>query len=59
MQAANPDMLTPKVPLHEQTIDLPAGDPLEAGKALKELTQTMRRARRLGIKENNYLKGLK
>jgi large subunit ribosomal protein L54 len=50
-----------KVPLHEQTIDLYAGDgtdsgSLEAQKARRELTKAMRAKRRASIKEDNFLR---
>ncbi|KAK8162899.1 mitochondrial ribosomal protein L37-domain-containing protein [Phyllosticta citrichinensis] len=57
----NPESLAPKVPLYEQTIDLPAGDGsvegnLEAEKARHELTKAMRQKRRAAIKEANFLR---
>lgn len=53
----------PKIPLHEQTIDLPAGDGTmegaqEALDARKALTKAMREARRAKIKESNFLKSM-
>jgi len=51
--AANPDALVPRVPLYEQSVDLPA----EAG-AREELTRAMRARRRKGIKEANFLKSM-
>lgn len=56
-------MLVPKVPIYEQTIDLPAGDgtvegALKAGEARGELTKAMRDKRRAGIKERNFLKAM-
>jgi len=56
-------MMMPKVPLYEQTIDLPAGDgsakgAVEASGAREELTKAMRNKRRAGIKEANFLKGM-
>jgi large subunit ribosomal protein L54 len=50
-----------KIPLYEQSIDLPTGDgtpagAIEAVKARKELTKAMREKRRSGIKEANFLK---
>ncbi|KAK8181920.1 mitochondrial ribosomal protein L37-domain-containing protein [Phyllosticta capitalensis] len=57
----NPESLAPKVPLYEQTIDLPAGDGsvlgnLEAEKARDGLTKAMRQKRRAAIKESNFLR---
>ena len=59
----NPEMLQPKIPLYEQSIDLPAGDgtlhgAIEAGGARQELTKAMRENRRAKIKEANFLKAL-
>lgn len=46
-----------KVPLYEQTIDLPAvGE--EAQKGREDLTKAMRKKRRRDIKEANFLKGM-
>jgi len=60
----NPDSLLPKVPLEHQTIDLPGGDgskegALGAAKARQDLTAAMRKSRRHGIKEGNFLKGMR
>lgn len=57
----NPELLTPKIPLYEQTIDLPTGDgslegAFEAAGARGELTKSMRNKRRANIKETNFLK---
>ncbi|KAL1604031.1 hypothetical protein SLS60_005623 [Paraconiothyrium brasiliense] len=62
-QLANPGMLVPKVPIYEQTIDLPSGDgtiegAVQAGEARGELTKAMRDKRRAGIKERNFLKAM-
>lgn len=59
----NPELLAPKVPLYEQTIDLPAGDgtlegALQAAGARGELTKAMRDKRRATIKEANFLKAM-
>lgn len=64
MAKLNPQSLVPKIPLEHQTIDLPAGDgskegALEAGEARQELTVAMRSRRRHGIKEGNFLKGMR
>jgi len=46
----------PTVPLEHQSIDLPAGSAEEAEKARGELRVAMRRGRRKGIKEANFLR---
>ncbi len=60
----NPELLEPKVPIYEQSIDLPSGDGTvagnqNAGEAREGLTQAMRRNRRAKIKEGNFLKGMR
>lgn len=60
---ANPESLIPKVPLHEQTVDLYGGDgTVEGGKRAAatrdELTVSMRKDRRSKIKEANFLKSM-
>ncbi|KAF1840577.1 uncharacterized protein K460DRAFT_381344 [Cucurbitaria berberidis CBS 394.84] len=62
-QAMNPEMLIPKVPIYEQTIDLPVGDgsldsAAKAADARDELTKAMRNKRRATIKEANFLKAM-
>ncbi|KAF2830968.1 hypothetical protein CC86DRAFT_366468 [Ophiobolus disseminans] len=62
-QAMNPEMLVPKVPIYEQTIDLPVGDgslqaAVKAAEAREELTKAMRNKRRATIKEANFLKAM-
>lgn len=62
-QAMNPEMLVPKVPIYEQTIDLPAGDGSLAGAiaaqdAREQLTKALRNKRRAAIKEANFLKAM-
>lgn len=59
----NPGMMVPKVPLYEQTIDLPASDgtlegAVQAADARGELTKAMRNKRRATIKEANFLKAM-
>jgi len=59
----NPDSLAPKVPLYEQSVDLPAGDgtpqgALQAQAARDELTKAMRAKRRGIIKEANFLRAM-
>ncbi|KAF2187745.1 hypothetical protein K469DRAFT_628687 [Zopfia rhizophila CBS 207.26] len=63
-QLANPDLLVPKVPIYEQTIDLPSGDgsvqgAVKAQGAREELTKAMRVKRRGAIKEANFLKAMR
>lgn len=52
-----------KVPLEQQSIDLPAGMSLkqgiEAQGAREDLNSAMRKARRNKIKENNFLQGMR
>jgi len=56
--------LEPKIPLTQQSIDLPANEEgtltgaLEAGQRREELREAMRRERRSKIKESNFLKGM-
>lgn len=62
-QAMNPEMMIPKVPIYEQTIDLPVGDgslagAVQAADARAELTKAMRNKRRATIKEANFLKAM-
>lgn len=59
----NPEMMVPKVPLYEQTVDLPTGDgslkgAVEAQGKREELTKAMRNKRRADIKEKNFLKAM-
>lgn len=53
----NPEMLAPKVPLYEQSVDLPKVG-VEAGRARAELTRGMREKRRKDIKEANFLRAM-
>jgi len=52
-----------KVPLEQQSIDLPAGMGLEEGMnaqgAREDLNAAMRKARRRRIKENNFLRAMR
>lgn len=62
-QAAHPEMLARKVPIYEQTIDLPAGDgsvegSVKAEAAREALQKAMRIKRRATIKETNFLKAM-
>lgn len=60
----NSGLLDPKVPLQEQSVDLPSNEEgtleggLEAVERREEVRRAMRRARRTNIKEKNYLKGM-
>ncbi|MCJ1474264.1 hypothetical protein MMC13_002922 [Lambiella insularis] len=61
---ANPDSLTPKVPIEHQSIDLPAGDgtirgALDAARAREDVRDALRRGRRKKIKEGNFLKAMR
>ena len=63
-QLLHPEMLQPKVPIYEQSIDLPSGDGTvlgarQAGDARGELTKRMREKRRAKVKEDNFLKGMR
>ena len=58
---ANPVVQVPKVPLEQQSIDLPGGDgslegAMAAARAREEVREAMRTSRRKGIKEGNFLK---
>jgi large subunit ribosomal protein L54 len=55
--------LAPKVPIYEQTVDLPGGDGTVQGnkdayEAQHKLTKAMREKRRNRIKEDNFLKSM-
>ncbi|KAF2146614.1 uncharacterized protein K452DRAFT_219178 [Aplosporella prunicola CBS 121167] len=59
----NPDALAPKIPIYEQTVDLPGGDGsvkgnVEAEKARETLTRALRAKRRSQIKEANFLQSM-
>lgn len=56
MAEIDAESAAPKVPLHEQSIDLPGGE--EAGQARGDLTKSMRVKRRRDIKEANFLKSM-
>ncbi|KAF2634341.1 hypothetical protein P280DRAFT_278232 [Massarina eburnea CBS 473.64] len=60
---ANPELLGPKIPVYEQTLDLPASDgtldgSVKASDARDGLTKAMRGKRRADIKEKNFLKAM-
>ncbi|KAK5004016.1 hypothetical protein LTR28_009460, partial [Elasticomyces elasticus] len=60
----HPESLVPKIPLYEQSVDLPAGDgsvigAMQAGKVRAELTRAMRDKRRSVIKEDNFLRAMR
>jgi large subunit ribosomal protein L54 len=55
--------LVPKIPVYEQSVDLPGGDgslegAKQAGEARGGLTKAMRDKRRKGIKEDNFLRAM-
>ncbi|KAI1422674.1 mitochondrial ribosomal protein L37-domain-containing protein [Xylaria sp. FL1777] len=60
----NLEALAPKIPLQQQTIDLPANEAgttegaVAAAEAREELRRAMRRERKAKIKESNYLKSM-
>lgn len=63
-QLLDPESLAPKIPLYEQTTDLPGGDGtlqgnMEAGDAREKLTRAMRQNRRSKIKEDNFLRKMR
>jgi len=61
MAAGNLEALAPKIPLQQQTINLPgaeggsAEDAVLAEAKRRELRQALRRERKAKIKENNFL----
>lgn len=60
----NPGALAPKIPLYEQSVDLPAGDggveaSVQAAEARRELTKAMRQKRKAVIKEDNFLRSMR
>ena len=64
-QLLNPESLAPKVPVYEQSVDLPGGDErgsvrgnVKADQARGELTSAMRNQRRARIKEDNFLRAM-
>ena len=63
--SGNTEAFEPKIPLQQQTIDLPSNEEgsvegaLEAARTRDELRQAMRGERRKAIKEANFLKGMK
>ncbi|KAK0729322.1 mitochondrial ribosomal protein L37-domain-containing protein [Apiosordaria backusii] len=62
MASGDLEALAPKIPLQKQTINLPGAesgelkDVLQAADKRQELRKAMRKERRAGIKESNYLK---
>jgi large subunit ribosomal protein L54 len=65
LASGDTEALVPKVPLQQQTIDLPANEEgsvkgaLQAVEKREELTKAMRGERRAKIKERNFLKGMR
>jgi large subunit ribosomal protein L54 len=64
LASGDTEALAPKIPLQQQTIDLPANEEgsvqgsLNAVDVREELRHAMRRERRAKIKETNFLKGM-
>jgi large subunit ribosomal protein L54 len=64
MASGNLDALAPKIPVTQQSVDLPANaegsvqGALEAERVREDLTAAMRRERRKEIKGANYLKSV-
>ncbi|KAI9825301.1 MAG: hypothetical protein M1832_001335 [Thelocarpon impressellum] len=64
-QARDPETLVAKVPLEEQSVDLPTNadgsveGALSAGESRDEITRRLRETRRAAIKESNFLKGMR
>ncbi|KKA26376.1 hypothetical protein TD95_001388 [Thielaviopsis punctulata] len=62
MASGDLSALAPKIPLHEQSIDLPGSgdgsfeDSMQAAQARHELKRALRKDRKAKIKEANYLK---
>lgn len=62
MASGDLSALAPKIPLHEQSIDLPGAQndsfegAMEAAQARHELKRALRKDRKAKIKEANYLK---
>lgn len=62
MATGNVELLAPKIPLSEQSINLPGSldgtldDALMAAEKRDELRKAMRKTRKAKIKEDNYLK---
>ena len=52
--------LPPKIPVHEQSVDLtqPGDDAAVSLQKRQEITKSSRAARRKGIKEENFLRGM-
>ena len=64
LASGNVDAFTPKVPITQQSIDLPSNEEgtvkgaLGSVDAREEVRRAMRRERRKGIKQGNYLKSM-
>jgi large subunit ribosomal protein L54 len=65
LAAGDTESLAPKIPLQQQTIDLPSNkegsldEALEAVEKREEVRKAMRTERRAKIKESNFLKGMR
>ena len=55
----HPEGTEQRVPVYEQSVDLPSGDAGTALEAREELNAAMREKRRKEIKEANFLRGMK
>jgi large subunit ribosomal protein L54 len=64
LASGNLEALAPKIPLQQQSINLPGEegggleDALQAAEARRDLKRAMRKERRAKIKESNYLKSM-
>jgi large subunit ribosomal protein L54 len=65
LASGDAEALAPKVPLQQQTIDLPANEDgtvrgaLDAVEKREQVRKAMRSERRAKIKERNFLKGMR
>lgn len=65
MAALHPEGLAPKIPLEQQSIDLPANEEgtlsgaIEADQSREDITKRLRQKRRGSIKTANFLKGMR
>jgi large subunit ribosomal protein L54 len=64
LESGNYDALIPKVPITQQSIDLPSNEQgtldgaMEAADTREEIRKALRKQRRAAIKQNNYLKSM-
>ena len=64
LAAMQPETLVLRVPIDQQSVDLPAGDgslggAIAAAKARDEVRDRMREVRRKKIQEGNFLRGMR